>query len=591
MTLWPNTDLAALRGWLDKRAASLKRERLPHEGIWRELAEHFEPDLARALDDGDDDPEAAAATLRDRKIMTSTPRTELHRMAAALKSGTANESRQWFRLKRGGSGDDTQAENPAHKQWFDKATRGMSWMLNNSNAYGALGQMFLHTGLFSCSAGLVTGEHPQDILEILVIDEGAWWAASTRRGRIDVLLRRVSMTARELVEEFGETRAPDRALEALENGRDEERTRVWNLVCPADRERFPDLDASRAFASVYWTDEGGTCGGGADTSGIVDIRSYAYNPILCPRWDVVNGVYGIGPGRIGLPEARELYRLESDSLKGVAQRVDPPMAAPDGMAGAAINTFPGGITYYPESMGRDRSVHPLFDTLPDVSGVENKIQQVEARLRRVFYADLFNAILNTANFTGVQMTARQVEEMSGEKISLLGPVLTNMNHGLFDPLVEACFWIMAEKGLLPETPPGMEGGEWQAEYVSTLHMRQQEEARLGGVVRFMSIAQGVLTVRPAAADKIDFEQLLDEAAEALGVPGSVIRSDKDVEKLRARAARDLERERQAAALAEAGRQAPGYADAAKKLSETPAGDGTALEALAGAAGRTGGGLL
>ena len=43
--------------------------------------------------------------------------------------------------------------------------------------------------------------------------------------------------------------------------------------------------------------------------------------------------------------------------------------------------------------------------------------------------------------------------------------------------------------------------------------------------------------------------------------------------------------------AEAGRQVPGYADAAKKLSETPAGGTNALEALLWAAGPTGGGML
>ncbi len=48
---------------------------------------------------------------------------------------------------------------------------------------------------------------------------------------------------------------------------------------------------------------------------------------------------------------------------------------------------------------------------------------------------------------------------------------------------------------------------------------------------------------------------------------------------------------EAAAAAEAGRQAPGYADALKTLSETPAGGANALEALIGAAGQTNGGML
>lgn len=589
MKLFPNTDFGALRGWLDKRAASLKREREPHEGYWRTLSELYEPDLGRALYDDDPDAERSAAAPRDRKIITSAPRTELRRMAAAMKSGTANESRQWFRLRLKGQ-TSAQAENPAWTQWLDAVTRGAASLLDQSNAYGAIGRLFSHTVLFGNGAGIVAGDHPEDILDVRVIDTGAYWIGSTRRGRVDVLLRRVSMTAREIMEEFGEKRCPDGAARACESGSDERRFTLWNLICPNRDKRFPDLDKRTPFASVWWSETRCQCGG-EDTDGVIDIRGYGYNPILCPRWDIVDGVYGTGPGRIGLPEVQELYRLELDSLKGIAQSVEPPLAAPESMEGRSVNTYPGGITYYPESMGRDRSIHNLIDNPPDVQKVELKIQQVEARLRRVFYADLFNAILNVANNSGTQMTARQVDEMSGEKISLLGPVLTNLNHGLFDPLIDAVFAVMLESGLVPEPPEGMRGADFQAEYVSTLHMRQQEEARLGGIMRFSSFAAGLLNASPSAADKIDFDQMLDEAAQALAVPGGCVRSDRDVKAIREARAREKAEMAQAAARAEMGRQVPGYADAAKKLSETPAGGANALEALVGAAGQTGGGLL
>ncbi len=361
-------------------------------------------------------------------------------------------------------------------------------------------------------------------------------------------------------------------------------------MCPNAGGRFPDLDREKTpFASVWWSETRDECGG-EDTAGVIDIRGYGWNPILCPRWDVLDGVYGTGPGRIGMPEVLELYRLELDALKGIAQRVDPPLAAPEGMEGRAVNTYPGGITYYPESTGRDRSLHSLIDQPPDVQA-GNEIGQVEARGGVFTLADLFNAILTVANTSNTQMTARQVEEMSGEKISLLGPVLTNLNHGLFDPLIDAVFAIMLEAGLIPEPPESLAGAEFQAEYVSTLHMRQQEEARLGGLMRFSQFAGGLLAASPASADTIDFDQMLDEAAQALAVPGGCIRSDADVRKIRERRAQAEQEMQQAAARAELGRQAPGYADAAKTLSETRAGGASALETLLGAAGPTGGGML
>jgi hypothetical protein len=589
MKLFEKTDLQDLRKWLDRRVSSLKHERQPHEAFWRKLAENFEPDLGRALFSDDSDTEARAAAARDAKLLTSTPRTELRRMAAAMKSGTANESRQWFRLRLR-SREDAANENQAWGRWLDETLYRAAALLDQSNAYGAIGRMFHQVGLFGTAAGVVFGTHPTDILDIRVADTGSYWIASSRSGLVDVLLRQISMTAREILEEFGEKRAPDSAIKACENGSDETRYSLFNLICPNDPDRFPDIDASMPVASIWWMTDSGFCGG-EDTAGIIDMRVFSYNPILCPRWDIVDGVYGTGPGRIALPDVLSLYRLEKDALRAIAQRVDPPLAAHESMRGHPINTYPGSVTYYSDTQSRDRSLHNLIDNPPDVQAVEIKIQQIEQRLRRAFYADLFNAVLNTANNTGVQMTARQVDEMSGEKISLLGPVLTNLNHGLFDPLINALMGVMGDNQLLPKAPESMGGIEFHAEYVSTLHLRQQEEARMGGIMRFMNLATAVMKISPSSSLKIDFDQVLDESAHAYAVPSSVIRSDRDVEKMRDVITAQKNAEQQALANAEIGKQIPGYAQAAKTLSETPTPGGNALETIIGATQQTGGGLL
>jgi hypothetical protein len=375
----------------------------------------------------------------------------------------------------------------------------------------------------------------------------------------------------------------------LRNGSDEKRYTLWNLICQNDSEHFPDLHERIPFASVWWTDGEKNCGG-EQTQGIVDIRGYAYNPILCPRWDVVESIYATGPGRIGLPDVLELYRLEKDSLKGIAQRVDPPLAVPEGLSGE-VSTFPGARTYYPEGAMRDRAVHNLLETAPDVGRSQNKIQQVEARLRRVVLRRPFQRDPEHGQHTRRADDGQAGRGNERRKNQPSRASLTNLNHGLFDPLIEGVFGVMLEEGLVPEPPEDMGGIEFQPEYVSTLHMRQQEEARLGGIIRFNQFAAGVIQINPGSALKINFDQMLDEASTALAVPGSVIRSDKEVQKMRDQIALEKQQAQQAAAAAEMGRQIPGYADAAKKLSETTAGGTNALESLLGANRQTSGGLL
>ena len=103
-------------------------------------------------------------------------------MAAALKSGTANESRQWFRLRVKGQ-DRAQTENPAWTMWLDHVTRNMSALLDQSNAYSGIGQLFLHCILFGAGAGWCPRPSRRH-LDLSVIDTGAWWGASTRRNRL-----------------------------------------------------------------------------------------------------------------------------------------------------------------------------------------------------------------------------------------------------------------------------------------------------------------------------------------------------------------------------------------------------------------------
>lgn len=558
------SDTAELKKWLGKRKTTLENKRTHAEAVWRDLRLYYEPSLGKALLDGDRD--AIAAKRDDEKILNTTPRTLLHRMAAGLQSGITNQSRQWFRLK---TIDQRMSEMSAVRSWLDRTTETVSSMMNRSNCYTALDRVYLHLGYCGTSCAVVVSDEEYG-MHVEVCDEGSYWIAEDRRGRVTVLLRRLDMTLDQLVEEFGEGWLPEELVRQRKEGQKEERAVVWNYIGPHNP-MVRDIDSSRKFDSIYWVDSRSP----DNNDGIVAIRSFGYNPIAGPRWSVTDSPYGLGCGQIGLGDAKELQQLEADLLRIVELEVDPAMLAPASMKNEALDTGAGGITYYPDILAaRGNVIGRLFETNQQIQAVLLAIEKVETRLRQTFYADLFAMLIQMNVSQPKQMTAREVNELSGEKVALLGPILTRLNHDLLNPLIDACFAIAVERGMIEEAPPALQGQDLKVEYVSSLHIEQAASSRLSGLYRIAEFVGMMAQYKPDCVDKFDADEAIDVAGQSL-VEHGVVRDDKDVEAIRAERAKQQQEMMKAEIQA---KQAPALARAAKDLSQTPMGDGNALEA-------------
>lgn len=560
-----------LKHWLAKRKTSLEQPRTYVEPIWRDIRQYYEPNLGKAMLDGD--PSATRGQREDEKILNSEPRNLLHRMAAGLQSGITNQARQWFRFI---TLDKRLAEHGPVRKWLSTVTDVVQGAMNRSNIYPSLDQIYMHLGAFGTSAGLIVPDN-ENTVHLHISDEGAYWIAENRRGRVSYLLRRIDMTVAQLIEEFGEGWMPDKIMQDMKAARLETSYQVWNLICPHDPDRILDVKRDRPFVSIYWID-----GHADNNAGILAIRSFPYNPIIAPRWAIINAQpYGVGCGEIGLGDAKQLQRQEMDKLRLIAQEVDPALIAAASMKGEPINVGPGGVTYAADhaigTYGRGGApVQRLFETHQQIQGILMAIDATEKKIAKSFYADLFSMMLNL-NLNPKQMTAREVNELNSEKVALLGPILTRLNTDLLDPLVDSIFYICSESGMIPPPPPELEGTAIKTEYVSALHIDQQSGTKLSGLYRIAEFVGGLVQYQPNVTDKVDFDQMVDEIAMALVEPG-VIRSDNDVEQIRRERVEQERQIRQAEMMA---KSAPAMARAAKDLSSVQPGNGSALDAAMG----------
>lgn len=546
---WLDSNLDALTKWLNGRVHSLKQARQPYEELWGDIRKIFEPALGKYLIGDDIDTWQEGAKREDEEIFNSTPRIKLHRLAAGLQSGITNQATSWFRF----AAQDVKEEKSSRvREYLDKGTEYIQSVLARSNVYPTLDQIYLRLGAFGNACAILVPDEEFDV-RLILCDEGSYYIAENAKGRVDTCLRIMRMTLAQARDEFEIDNLPEWAVKRIEAGAEEELITIQNLIYPVVD--GPDISADilpdREFASIYWMAGSVVSNTKATdtTKHILDIRSYAYNPIIAPRWSIRGTTaYGCGPAQIGLPDAKELQVLELTKLKLCEFEADPALLVPASMRGQAINSGPGGINYYNDVLGQQGSALPvqrLFQTQASIEAVQVVIQECEHRLSQIFYTDLLAMMLNQ-DITPRQMTAREVNERASERVSLLGPVLTRLNNDLLQPLVTGIWHICMDNAVenleeLGYDQTGLldypsQNGEPKVEFVSKLHIEQQASDRLVGLYRLQEFATGLAQIDPAIIRKLDAAKMLDEAARSLNEHGAV-RDQSTYEKIMAQDAK------------------------------------------------------
>ena len=550
--------------------AGLERARAPYEGLWRDIRDNFEPTLGRELDD-ELNPNDATAKRGDEKILNSKPRDLVDRLAAGLQSGITNQARQWFRLIDKRENGRPEGNSQSERKAIDAATETLQTTIASSNVYSSLIAMYMRLGQCGTSCALLLPDEFATI-RLDVIDEGAYWIGQDRRGRICTLLRRCKWTTRQLVDEFGREAIPPEYVNDFDSGRGETVRRVWHLVLPTsevpktERRRF----AGHPFASIYWLD--------ADVkSSVLRIGGFDYNPIIAARWATPTGAaYGVGLGQKALPDAKALQELERAILKGVAQEVDPPMAVPVKMRGQRFSLNPGAINYFTPGEGGQSAGHipiqPIDQRQKRLEYVLQARNDLEQRLGRLFYEDLFAMLLQIQMGANKrQMTATEITELASEKIALLGPILTRLNHDLLDPLVGGIYAICRAEAmdqldviegseLLGYATPSdevlqatekfrtlaeIEEMDLDVEYTSSLHVEQLANSRTLGVVRTYEYVGMIANYDPQVVDVLDGDNAAREGARSYMEHG-IIRDTDKVAKIREGRAAQQEQQMQMA---------------------------------------------
>jgi hypothetical protein len=556
-----------------RRYVTLENDRSSWRNHWMEISDYILPRRGRFLFTTADD----RGKKRNNKIIDSTGTQAVRTLAAGMMSGMTSPARPWFRFA---TPDENLMDDHEVKTWLADVERIIRSILQRSNFYNAAFTVYSELGAFG-TAPLYRQKNFSSVIRFRPFTAGEYVIAENDQGEVDTLGRSFTMTVSQVVEKFvinSEKGVDDwtgvsRATRSMWNQKNYDAlVPIIHMIEPRRKaERDPKLFSNQhmPFKSVYMEQ-------GSVNDEVLFEGGFKQFPAYIPRWDVLSGdVYGRSPGMDHLGDIKQLQQQQKRKAQAIDKMVNPPMTAPTSLRGKPSSVLPGGTTYVDPLQG-GQGFTPAYQVTPRLGEMQQDISEVQTRIQRGFYADLFAMMINSDRRN---ITATEVIERQEEKLVLLGPVLQRLNTELLDPLLDDVFQFALDAELLPEPPAALDGAELRVEYISLLAQAQQAVAA-SALERTMGFTGNLVGVFPDVVDNFNADLAVRQYSEILGNSPDLLKDSREVEAVRQQRAEQQQMQQMQQAAQVAGQAAQG----AKVLSETDTQNPNALTELLGRGG-------
>jgi hypothetical protein len=535
-----------------------RARRKRHEERWREVAEYILPDREILLRGVDQKGMTTHANVYD-DIGTHC----LHVWADGILGNTASPGSRWQRYKMRAKELNEVSEV---KQYLQDYEEQMYDEFQGGGLYKALG-IFLRdlgsVGTASCYPGDQPGKqypyykvfHPVEI-----------FIGENEQGEIDIELREYYITLRNLVNWFGEEAVGEkRAKQARLRPLDEVRC-LWALVPREERIEGLLHYLHKPIASFYVDIE---------MSRMLREEGYDEMPVITARCIQDGGEeYGRSPGSNAIRDVKMASGMAMANILGAQRLVDPAMDAPIERRGQ-ISKNPGAWNFY-EKQFPAGSIYPIHQGGIQLPAGFQVLETLEEHVKRHYFYDIFLRILMERK----QQTATEIEEAIGERAVVLAPLVNQYLSEGPERIIGRTASISGRAGRLPAPPqvimdwiadnPRRAKYGMKVQFIGPLAVAQQRAFKRQGIRGFMEDVAAVPS-QDAVLDRPNWDEIVEDLANAHGVPEKDVRTDEEVAKIREQRAK-LQQAMQQAELAKAG------AEAGAKMSTRPQ-KGSPMEAM------------
>jgi hypothetical protein len=496
---------------LISRFEYIKSRRDTWDTHYQELADYMLPrkaDIVRKRSRGE---------KRMEFIYDGTALQSVDLLSASLHGMLTSGSTPWFHLNMKEYGisrdDDVQ-------KWLEDSSNRMIQAFNHSNFETEVHEMYVDLVVFG--TGCMFIEMDDGKLRFSTRHISEFYVQENQFGIVDTVFRKYKSPVRQVIQRFGFDNVTDYIRKKFQDKPDEE-IEVLHAVLPRiDRDPNKRDNKNMPYASFYIDVESGKL---LSESGFEEL------PYIVPRFLKATGeVMGRSPAMVALPDVKMLNLMSKTIIQAAQKQIDPPLLVPDDGFIMPVRTNPGGLNFY--RAGSRDTITPLQAGANIPIGLSME-EQRRGAIRSAFYVD------QLLSGDSPNMTATEVIQRQEERMRVIGPVLGRLMNEMLRPLIDRVFGLMLREEMLALPPENLQGMDVDIEYVSPL-ARAQKSSSLNSTIRALEVLMPLSQSLPVG-DHLDPDGLVRHITEALGVPKTTLRSQRDVDETRAqRAAQEQE---------------------------------------------------
>jgi hypothetical protein len=453
---------------------------------------------------------------RRRNLWSSTPIVSCQLLASQMHGSLTSPAVRWYGLK---FEDEDLNLNSDAREWLEDCERRMWNSLLESDFNSESPELYLDIASYGTSIFMMEPKadipDPWDGVDYTVwpIMDSYFEMGGDSRPR--VVYRILRYTRAQLEDRFPDVDYDQLDLPAFEDVD----TKVEVVFCVYWRDKQMDIEGflapnQRPVGYKYVMRQ---------QKAICEEGGYYEFPAMVVRWSKVAGsVWGTSPAMQGLSDIRMLNETVAQVVEARSKVIDPPMMATETGIIGDLDLVPGGLTIV-QDMG---DLAPL-QNFTNFAEAENEIARLEESIRATFFIDKLELKDSPA------MTATEVNARQERMLRLMAPTMGRLQNDFLNPLVENLFAMMFRAGEFMEPPEILQNANLDIEYTGPIPRAQKMEVA-AGIESLMGSMVAVAEVFPQALDKIDEDVIVDKLAELKGVPAEVIRSQAEVEAVRAK---------------------------------------------------------
>ena len=499
-----------------RRLSAMKTERSSFDDQYKKLAEFVSPRRGRFhLNERN-----RGGQEKWHQIINSQATWALRVATAGMFNGVMSPSRPWLVLET--DDPDLSKFEPA-RRWFFEVRQRMLAIFNASNLYGMMPMMTRELLLFGTGC-MSHVDDDEDMLRFYAHTVGSYYIAQSDRFIVDSVYREMDRTVAQIVQQFSERGEINRNISpAVRDRYDRGDYDAWfpviHVTEPNDNFRLGSKRSSeKPWRSIYFEP------GNADRDVLLSDKGFSEFPFYIPRWEVTNeDIYGTDcPGMTALGDIRGLQFMEKRKAMAIDKSITPPMHGPSSLRNQAISHLPAGATFY-DAPGQQNILKPVYEVRPQLQDMRLDMSEIEGRINRNFYVDLFKAI---TNMEGIQPRNQlELSQRDQERLLQLGPTLERLFSEFLDPMTDRTFNQMVRNDLVPPPPPELQGRPLRPKYVSALALAQQAIVT-GNIDRLVQFTGSLVSVGwTAALEKLDAAKAVEEYANLIGAPPDLLVPD------------------------------------------------------------------